>query len=393
MDMPLSAEKLTNLTAFQWELKSPNSDGSTSNAPLLLVLEPTTRCNFHCVHCSRTFAKQASSDMSLELFESVVEAARTAYELYLFGDGEVLLDVPRHLAMISSIYRRDPRCPLGFSTNGQLLTPEVYELYAMAGIEYIQLSVDAASQGLYETIRRGGDFDRLLRNLDGIAAFRRRSKMRHPQLYLATVNSRQNYRELPLLAKLAAEYDFAYWYINVEYPHNPGRDALRLTAEDLAEVELMKGDITRDYGLRYVTVFDASIGLRADGNEQLPTMDAPVYCTVPWQRFELKANGDVKICPYFHEPVCSMNGKSLAEVWNGKEFREIRKAFASGKRIPSYCRKCNLSLRRQYLPGWPGLPDVRRDDSRALAVPRTGAVETLRSGWLRIYPGSVRSGR
>ncbi|MGA2134600.1 MAG: hypothetical protein ABSH50_20120 [Bryobacteraceae bacterium] len=40
----------------------------------------------------------------------VVAASRTAYELYLFGDGEVLLDIPRHLAMISRIQHCDPQC-------------------------------------------------------------------------------------------------------------------------------------------------------------------------------------------------------------------------------------------------------------------------------------------
>jgi len=322
--------------------------------------------------------------MSLELFERVVEASRTAYELYLFGDGEVLLDVPRHLAMIWRIYQQDPKCRLGFSTNGKLLTPEVYELYSTAGIEYIQVSVDAATKGLYETMRRGGNFDELLLNLEGIATFRRRSTMRYPRLHLATVISRQNFRELPLLAKFAKEYDFSYWYINAEYPHNAGRDRLRLTAEDLAELELMKADIMRDYGSCYQTVFDSSIGLSAGKNEEWSVMDSPVFCTVPWQHFELKANGNVKICPYYHEPVCSMNGKSLEEVWNGKEFREIRKAFTSRSGIPSYCMKCNLSMRRQYLPGWPGLPDVSRSSSPTRMIRRLSAVKALISGWARI---------
>ena len=322
--------------------------------------------------------------MSWELFERVVGASRTAYELYLFGDGEVLLDVPRHLAMISRIRQQDPKCRLGFSTNGKLLTPEVYELYCMTGIEYIQISVDAATKGLYETMRRGGNFDELLLNLEGIAAFRRRSGMRCPRLYLATVISKQNYRELPLLAKFARKYDFSYWYINVEYPHNAGRDLLRLTAEDLAELALMKADIIRDYGSCYSTMFDSAIGLSAGENEDWSATDSPVFCTVPWQHFELKANGDVKICPYYHEPVCSMNGKSLAEVWNGKEFREIRKAFTSRSAIPSYCMNCNRGLRRQYLPGWPGLPDAWRDSLPARMLRRVGAVKALISGWARV---------
>ena len=379
--MPFSAGKLANLMLFHQEVNAPNPDGFTSNAPVLLALEPTTRCNFQCVHCSRAFTTEAPADMSLDLFDRVVGAARTAHELYLFGDGEVLLNVPRHLHMIARIHEQDPNCRLGFSTNGKLLTPEVYEQYSAAGIEYIQLSIDAATKGLYETMRRGGDFAQLLRNLEGIAALRRRSKICYPRLQLATVISRQNYRQLPLLAQFAAKYDFSYWYIIAEYPHNPGRDRLRLTAQDLAEIESMKANIERDYGSSYVTVFDPSIGLPSGTAEEEPVDGCQVYCTVPWQRFELKANGDVKICPYFHEPVCTMNGKSLAEVWNGKEFRAIRKAFASRTGIPSYCMNCNLGMKRQYLPGWPGLPEDRRDSSTARMIRKAGAVKALISGW------------
>ncbi len=345
----LPAQKFANIKAFQAEINSPHQDGSTANAPLLLVIETTTKCNFKCVHCSQTFNDQLPADLSLELFQEILPALQTAHELYLFGDGEVLLDIPRHLAMIARIYQQDPACALGFSTNGKLLTPEVYELYATAGIQYIQLSVDAATKELYETMRRGGSFDELLVNLEGIVALRKRSSAWQPQLRLATVISKQNYRQLPMLAKFAKKYDFSYWYINAEYAHNPGRDLLRLSTEDSTELEGIKAAIMRNYSAYYLTLFDPCIGLANDIIEKWLEAKSPVFCTVPWQRFELKANGDVKVCPYYHEPICSMHGKSLLEVWNGEEFREIRKAFTTGIGLPSYCINCNRGLRWQYL--------------------------------------------
>ena len=158
---------------------------------------------------------------------------------------------------------------------------------------------------------------------------RRRLKTRQPRLQLATVISKQNYRQLPMLAEFAKRYDFSYWYINAEFPHNPGRDLLRLTSEDRAELECIRAGITKDYGSHYLTIFDSCIGLPPGTNEKWLESKSPVFCTVPWQRFELKANGDVIICPYNREPICSMSGKSLPEVWNGR--------WSSGK-----CVKCSL---------------------------------------------------
>jgi MoaA/NifB/PqqE/SkfB family radical SAM enzyme len=356
--MPLSVEKLANIRSFHREIRSPRRDGTTLNAPLLLAIETTTRCNFHCVHCSHSSSHPVPTDISLGLFQAVVPFIRTAFELYLFGDGEVLLDITRHLAMIARIHKEDPACALGFSTNGKLLTPEVYEMYAAAGIQYIQISVDAATPHLYESMRRGGTFQQLQSNLEGILARRRRAQSKQPQLRLATVISKQNFRELLLLAEFAKRYDFTYWYINAEYPHNPGRDQLRLDAGDLAELECIRLELARNYALDFRASFDSSLGLPPPAEEKWRQPEAsPVYCTVPWQRFELKANGDVKICPYFHEPVCSMNGRSLVDVWNGKEFRQIRRAFTSRTGIPRFCVNCSFDMRRQYLPGYPEIPE------------------------------------
>ncbi len=356
--MPLSAEKRSNIRSFHREIRCPRRDGTTSNAPLLVAIETTTRCNFHCVHCCHSFSHPVAADISLELFETVVPSVRTAFEVYLFGDGEVLLDIPGHLAMIARIHKEDPTCALGFSTNGKLLTPEVYEVYAAAGIQYIQVSVDAATSPLYESIRRGGSLQQLRSNLDGILDRRRRARSRQPQLRLATVISKQNFRDLPFLAEFAKKYDFSYWYINAEYPHNPGRDRLHLDLDDLSELECIWEEIAQRYSRDFNTLLDCSIGLPASTAEKWREPEAfPVYCTVPWQRFELKANGDVKICPYFHEPIGSLKGSSLLDVWNGKEFRQIRQAFASRKGIPRFCINCNFEMRRQYLPGYPGIPE------------------------------------
>jgi len=358
--MEPSGDKLVNIESYQKEIDCPRIDGSTSNAPLLVAIEPTAKCNFNCVHCSRALSKDPPADMNLELFESILPAAQFALEVYLFGDGEVLLNVPLHLAMVSRIYQQNPGCALGFSTNGRLLTPDVYELYSAAGIRYIQVSVDAATKKLYETMRRGGSFDELVRNLEGIAEWRRRFTVSRPELFLATVISRQNFRELPELAQFAEKYGFSQWYVNVEAPQNPGRDRLCLTAEDRRELQCIKARIADTYGSSFSVQFDPAIGLPAQTTEKWVEQESRVFCAAPWQQFEVKANGDVRVCPYFHQPICSMNGRSFADVWNGPELRQIRRSFTNLTDIPSCCVNCNLGIRKQYLSESPALAGIPR---------------------------------
>lgn len=363
-----TGDKLANVRTFLKEIENPEKDGSTSNSPLLVAMETTTRCNFNCVHCSRALSGKPPADMDLELFQAIVPASRFALEVYLFGDGEVLLNVPQHLAMISRIYRQNPGCRLGFSTNGRLLTPDVYRLYATAGIQYVQLSIDAATKKLYETMRRGGSYDELINNLEGIADWRRRFNLHHPVLILATVISQQNFRELPELARFAEKYGFSHWYINAESPQNPGRDRLRLTEEDRSELQRIRAGILDTYSSSFSVQFDSSIGLPAVTAEKWLEQESRVFCAAPWQQFQVKANGDVRVCPYFHQPICSVEGRSFADVWNGQEFRQVRKAFSTLTHIPSGCANCNLGIRKQFLP-----------DSPAMAGFRRGGF----SGWLR----------
>jgi radical SAM protein with 4Fe4S-binding SPASM domain len=207
-------------------------------------------------------------------------------------------------------------------------------------------------------MRCGGKFQQLQSNLDGILDRRRGARSRQPELRLATVISKQNFRELPLLAEFAKKYDFADWYINAEYPHSPDRDRMRLDSDDLLELECICEEIAQHYGRDFTVRLDSSIALPTSMAERhRQSHELPVYCTVPWQRFELKANGDVKICPFFHEPIGSMNVSSLPDIWNGREFRQIRQAFTSRTGIPSFCVKCKFDMRRQYLPGYPGIPE------------------------------------
>ena len=354
-----SVDKLSNTKSFQKEITRPQRDGSTSNAPLLVAIEPTTRCNFKCVHCSRATSKEPRTDMSAELFQAVVPASRFALEVYLFGDGEVLLNVPQHLAMISRVHQQNPGCRLGFSTNGRLLTQDVYQQYSTAGIQYIQVSVDAATKELYETMRRGGRFDDLARNLEGVAAWRRRFSVSQPDLILATVISQQNYRELPELAQFAQKYGFSHWYINVEAPQNPGRDLLCLTNEDRSELARIKTRIADTYGSSFSMRFDSAIGLSGETTDRWVEQESRVFCAAPWQQFEVKANGDVKVCPYFHRPICSMVGRSFEDVWNGPEFRQVRKSFTTRADIPSCCTNCTLDIRKQFLPDSPALVGIQ----------------------------------
>src|SRR6185295_18867756 len=68
---------------------------------------------------------------------------------------------------------------LRLQTNGLLLDEEAWTDLRLDGrVDSIWISIDAAHADTYERLRRGGSFERLLRNLDFVSRLRRERRFR-----------------------------------------------------------------------------------------------------------------------------------------------------------------------------------------------------------------------
>ncbi len=87
-------------------------------------------------------------------------------------------------------------------TNGLLFTPEVWNKMNKihANIDHVCISIDAASEEVYSEIRRGGDFKRLLENLNFISELRSQNKISFLQLDF--VVQKKNYFEMESFVSL-----------------------------------------------------------------------------------------------------------------------------------------------------------------------------------------------
>ena len=97
-----------------------------------------------------------------------------------------------------------------------------------------------------------------------------------------------------------------------------------------------------------------------------------MFCPKPWENVLIEVNGDVYFCCFAHRPkgmIGSLQAESLAEVWEGRKARDIRKTIMAGK-IPQPCLDCEIfrfekgwvqSLRKLYL----GAPFVKSVLSRS----------------------------
>lgn len=138
--------------------------------PPYLQIEPTSRCNFRCVFCYQTDADFTSKsgaymgNMSTDLFMSIIDQAEGNIEfISLASRGEPLL-CPDIETMLG--YTRNKFLNLKMNTNASLVDEKKCHALLQSGIKTLVFSVDAANEGLYSSLRKGGNLQKVFSNIE-----------------------------------------------------------------------------------------------------------------------------------------------------------------------------------------------------------------------------------
>jgi MoaA/NifB/PqqE/SkfB family radical SAM enzyme len=145
--------------------------------PLGLVIDPINNCNLSCpgcVHSTRSRRERLFQWNSGMLSEDCFAALLRRYgpwalEIMLCNYGEPLLnlDTPRFIALARSYLMRT-----GLSTN---MTAKRFDAgaYVDAGLDFMTISLDGATQATYERYRKGGDLGQAFANVRALIEARR----------------------------------------------------------------------------------------------------------------------------------------------------------------------------------------------------------------------------
>ncbi len=98
-----------------------------------------------------------------------------------------------------------PHLKIDLHTNGQLWDRRAWEDLGLKGrVRNAHISIDATKPDTYAFARRGGSFERLLKNLEFVRELRRSGEVSH--LEFSMVVQSRNFREIPDFIALGAEY-------------------------------------------------------------------------------------------------------------------------------------------------------------------------------------------
>ena len=168
----------------------------------LLQVESSIACNLQCVMCPwREISKEFENRgiMSQEIWESIRPYLKDVTSVDFTGGGEPLLQ-PNLVNWVGEA--KAAGCEVGFLTNGMLLKKETTGNLIEKGIDWICVSIDAATADLYEKIRKGASFNKVCENVAGMGNMR---SGKTPKTMINFVMMENNFHQVEDMIKLADE--------------------------------------------------------------------------------------------------------------------------------------------------------------------------------------------
>jgi MoaA/NifB/PqqE/SkfB family radical SAM enzyme len=273
--------------------------------PEIVQIEATNICNAKCVFCPRDEMHRRQGIMSLELFKKIVDecAELGITHVRMHNYGEAFVD--RKLVEKVRYAKQRGIQEVGMISNGSLITEPVARGMIDAGLDAINISVDASGKEVFEATRIGLKYDKVIANIERLLRLRTESGKRRPKLILSFVRQNNSADEQAFIE---------HW---------------RSIADKIHVTDLHNWAGT----------------LNTESDVNFP-------CYRPWLTFTVLWDGRVSLCCADFDGktiLGDLNTHSIAEIWNAESYRNTRRQhLESGG--PDVCRACDLP--RKDSPLW-----------------------------------------
>ncbi|MEO5895887.1 MAG: radical SAM/SPASM domain-containing protein [Vicinamibacterales bacterium] len=273
--------------------------------PEIVQIESTNICNAKCVFCPRDEMHRKQGIMSFDLFTKIVdecvELGITHVRVHNYGEPFV----DRKLVEKIRYAKQKGIKEVGMISNGSLINEDVARGMIEAGLDAINISVDASGKEVFESTRLGLKYDKVIANIERIVRIRAESGEKRPKLILSFVRQNNSLDEQAFIEHWRKIAD----KIHITDLHNWG------------------GTLNQESDVTYP-------------------------CYRPWLTFTVLWDGRVSLCCADfdgHTILGNMNTSSIREVWNDEPYRAVRREhLESGG--PDVCRACDLP--RKDSPLW-----------------------------------------
>ena len=276
--------------------------------PDIVQIESTNICNAKCVFCPRDAMLRRQGVMDDALFRRVVDecAGLGIRHIRLHNYGEPFVD--RCLVEKIAYTKSRGIAEVGLISNGSLITDIVARGIVDAGLDAINISVDASGREVFERTRVGLSYDKVMANIERLVRVRQERGSRRPRLILSFVRQSNSDEERAFIDRWRQIAD----KVHVTDLHN------------------WAGTLSGKAGVGFFP------------------------CYRPWLTLTVLWDGRVALCcADFDGKVILGDARTLTldEIWNSEEYRRVRREHLRDGG-PGICRSCDLP--KKDSPLWIG---------------------------------------
>ncbi|GAG53927.1 unnamed protein product, partial [marine sediment metagenome] len=291
---------------YRWKWENYPKIGFIERVPIHLDIELTTRCNYDCIMCPRTYLNLENIDLPfetvMEVIDEFMDKGGSSIKFVYLGEATLykyLVDVilyAKQRGIIETI----------LATNGSLLTEELSANLIKAGLDWLTFSIDSCKPEIYKQIRVNGNLNIVVKNVKNFYRIRKELNSKKPKIVIQCIRMDLNKDEID-----SGEYK-RFWE---DYTDNISIRISKLEAYDNTEI--------------------------------LP--EAPdFFCVSPFIRLTVRADGKIVLCcgeRRDNKILGDIKENTIEEIWLGKEFNKIRDILKEGKvHLIKQCQTCAMLL-------------------------------------------------
>ncbi len=305
------------------------------NYPHHAHIEPTTYCNIKCENCINDAVQaERRGHLSISTLNSILKMMPFIRDISLLGLGEPLMN-PEILDMLGLIKSKGIVCRI--ATNGMLLD-KIDGRKLLNSIVQCIISFDAETKEKFEEIRKGSDFERIIKNIKDIVNIKNKNKI-PTEISFHTVITRNNLEEVLSIPEVASKLgiDRLRFVMAVQYTQQsavsgqPQIPDPKILIHD-ADIESGLMNSLSDKCKRYNLGFSFTTSEKKFRTCWWP--NGGIYITY---------DGFITPCCLRMDPLVYNFGNifkdSIDVIFNGEKYQGFRTSFREG-RVPDVCANC-----------------------------------------------------
>ena len=265
--------------------------------PEIVQIESTNICNAKCVFCPRDDMDRKQGVMDMALFRKVADecAALGIEHVRMHNYGEPFVD----RSLVEKVrYAKQVGIPqVGMISNGSLISEEAARGMIEAGLDAINISVDASGKDVFEKTRVGLKYDKVIGNIERLVRLRADAGKTRPKLILSFVRQDNSEDERAFIE---------HWRKIADKIH-------------VTDLHNWAGTLNQQSQVNYP-------------------------CYRPWLTFTALWDGRVSLCCADFDGrtiLGDLRTQSIQAIWNSDAYRAVRRQhLESGG--PDICRACDL---------------------------------------------------